>query len=92
MAYWINLYNALTIKVILDHYPVESIWDIDISPGIFADGPWGRKLMTIEGETVSLDDIEHQIPSSDLEGSAHSLCGQLRLDRLSKPPADAVRG
>ncbi|MGI9507313.1 MAG: DUF547 domain-containing protein [Geminicoccaceae bacterium] len=61
MAYWINLYNALTIKVILDHYPVESIWDIDISPGIFADGPWGRKLMTIEGETVSLDDIEHQI-------------------------------
>ncbi len=61
MAYWINLYNALTIKVILDHYPVESIRDIDISPGIFADGPWGRKLMTIEGETVSLDDIEHQI-------------------------------
>ncbi|MEM7041542.1 MAG: DUF547 domain-containing protein [Pseudomonadota bacterium] len=61
MAYWINLYNALTVKVILDHYPVESIRDIDISPGLFSDGPWGKKLMTIERETVSLDDVEHQI-------------------------------
>lgn len=61
MAYWLNLYNALTIKVILDHYPVESIRDIDISPGLFSDGPWGKKLLEIEGETVSLDDIEHQI-------------------------------
>ena len=61
MAYWINLYNALTIKVILDHYPIESIRDIDISPGFFSDGPWGKKLMSIERETVSLDDIEHQI-------------------------------
>jgi len=61
LAYWINLYNALTIDVILDHYPVKSIRDIDISPGIFADGPWGKKLVTIEGQPVSLDDIEHRI-------------------------------
>ncbi|MGI9508122.1 MAG: DUF547 domain-containing protein [Geminicoccaceae bacterium] len=61
MAYWINLYNALTAKVILDHYPVESIRDIDNSPGLFSDGPWGRKLVVIEGEKVALDDIEHQI-------------------------------
>ncbi|MGI9435259.1 MAG: DUF547 domain-containing protein [Geminicoccaceae bacterium] len=61
MAYWINLYNALTTKVVLDHYPVSSIRDIDISPGFFSDGPWGKKLLTIEGERVALDDIEHQI-------------------------------
>jgi len=61
MAYWINLYNALTAKVVLDHYPVDSIRDIDISPGLFSDGPWGKKLVTIEGERVALDDIEHQI-------------------------------
>jgi hypothetical protein len=60
-AFWINLYNALTVKVILDHYPVESIRDIDISPGLFADGPWGKKLATVEGADVSLDDIEHRI-------------------------------
>ncbi len=60
-AYWINLYNALTVKIILDHYPVKSIRDIDISPGWFSDGPWDAKLLTIEGETLSLNDIEHRI-------------------------------
>ncbi len=61
LAYWINLYNALTVKVVLDHYPVGSIRDIDISPGPLSDGPWGKKLVTIEGEPVSLNDIEHRI-------------------------------
>jgi hypothetical protein len=60
-AYWVNFYNALTVKVVLDHYPVASIRDIDISPGFFADGPWGAKLVTVEGEKISLDDIEHRI-------------------------------
>ncbi len=60
-AFWLNLYNALTVDVILEHYPVGSIRDIDISPGLFADGPWGAKLVKIEGENVSLDDIEHRI-------------------------------
>lgn len=60
-AYWINLYNALTVQVILDHYPVSSIRDIDISPGLFTNGPWGKKLIEIEGRPVSLDDIEHRI-------------------------------
>ncbi|WP_193172942.1 DUF547 domain-containing protein [Nisaea nitritireducens] len=58
---WVNLYNALTVRVVLEHYPVASIRDIDISPGFFADGPWGKKLVTVEGEAVSLDDIEHRI-------------------------------
>jgi hypothetical protein len=60
-AYWINLYNALTIDTILKHYPVASIMDIDISPGWFTNGPWGRKLARVEGEDLSLDDIEHRI-------------------------------
>ncbi len=60
-AYWVNLYNALTVLVVLDAYPVESIRDIDISPGLFSNGPWGKKLVTIESEKVSLDDIEHKI-------------------------------
>ena len=60
-SYWIDLYNAVTVKVILDHYPVKSIRDIDISPGIFSDGPWGAKLLSIQGQKVSLDDIEHRI-------------------------------
>lgn len=60
-AYWVNLYNALTIKVVLDRYPVASIRDIDISPGLFAQGPWDAKLITVESEPLSLNDIEHRI-------------------------------
>lgn len=60
-AYWVNLYNAVTVSTVLEHYPVESILKINISPGLFAKGPWKKKLLKIEGEDVSLDDIEHRI-------------------------------
>lgn len=60
-AYWVNFYNALTIDVILTHSPIESIRDIDISPGLLADGPWGKKLVVVEGHELSLNDIEHRI-------------------------------
>jgi hypothetical protein len=61
LAYWINLYNALTLRVVLDHHPVASIRDIDISPGILADGPWGAAVAMVEGVALSLNDIEHRI-------------------------------
>lgn len=61
LAFWINLYNAVTVDIVLAHYPVDSIRDIDISPGLFTDGPWGKKLINIENETLSLNDIEHRI-------------------------------
>lgn len=61
LAYWINLYNALTVKVVLDHWPVASILDIDISPGLFSSGPWGAPAVTVDGETLTLNDIEHRI-------------------------------
>ncbi len=60
MAYWINLYNALTVDVVLDHYPVDSIRDIKLS-GLFSSGPWNKSLLEIEGREVSLNDIEHRI-------------------------------
>ena len=60
-AFWINLYNALTLQVIRDHYPVESIQDVDISPGLFSSGPWGADLIMVENEVLTLDDVEHRI-------------------------------
>lgn len=60
-AFWANLYNAVTLDTVVAAYPVSSIKDIDISPGLFSDGPWGKKLVTIEGTPLSLDDIEHEI-------------------------------
>ncbi len=58
-AYWINLYNALTIDIVLENYPLDSIRDI--SPGLFSSGPWRLKLAKIDGEKMTLDDTEHRI-------------------------------
>lgn len=59
MAYWINLYNALTVWVVTNDYPVESIKDI--KSGLFTYGPWEKELITVAGQSLSLDNIEHNI-------------------------------
>jgi hypothetical protein len=58
-AYWANLYNALTVRLILDEAPSRSIRQI--RPSLFSIGPWGMPLTEVEGATLSLDDIEHAI-------------------------------
>ena len=59
LAFWINLYNALTVETVLASYPVDSIRDI--SPGFLSSGPWSESIISIAGEELSLDDIEHRI-------------------------------
>jgi len=61
MAYWINLYNALIVRLVLDHYPIASIRDIDPSPRPLSGGPWDQALVEIDGTSVSLYDIVHRI-------------------------------
>lgn len=53
LAYYINLYNAATVKLILDHYPIPSIKNIT--------NPWSKKRVTIGNKKWSLGDIEHKI-------------------------------
>jgi hypothetical protein len=53
LAFWLNLYNALTVAAVLEAYPVESIRSID--------GVWTADRVTVEGRPLSLDDIEHGI-------------------------------
>jgi len=59
MAFWINLYNALTVELILQNYPVASIRDI--TDGLLSFGPWGKDIVQVDGQDLSLDDIEHGI-------------------------------
>jgi len=58
-AYWTNLYNALTLDLVLKAYPVESIRDI--GGGLFSSGPWSDTVATVEGVELTLNDIEHRI-------------------------------
>lgn len=68
LALWINAYNAYTIKLIVDNYPVGSIREISpfrikgLSLAIpKINSPFEYELANVGGETYSLDDIEHEI-------------------------------
>ena len=53
LAYWINTYNAFTVKLILDNMPIKSIKDIN--------NPWGKKFIYLANKKYSLEEIEHEI-------------------------------
>lgn len=53
LAYYINLYNAATVKLIVDHYPVKSIKDIP--------NRWKKKWIKVGEGITSLNDIEHEV-------------------------------
>lgn len=57
LAYWANLYNALTIEVVLRHLPISTIKDI----GDGITGPWNMELATVAGKPLTLNNIEHGI-------------------------------
>lgn len=59
LAYWANLYNAETVRVVLEAWPVKSIRDI--RPSLLAVGPWKTPTLTVAGTRLSLDVIEHGI-------------------------------
>ena len=60
LTYWINAYNAFTVKLIIKNYPVKSIKDI--AGGIpFVNTPWDVKFIEIGDETYDLNNIEHGI-------------------------------
>ena len=60
LAYWINVYNAFTVKLILDNYPVSSIKDI--KNGIpFLNSVWELNFFQIGGQSFNLSMVEHKI-------------------------------
>lgn len=62
IAYWLNAYNAFTVKLIVDNYPVKSIKDLGpANQIIFVNTPWDKKFFKIGGRTMTLNNIEHRI-------------------------------
>ena len=53
LAYWINVYNAFTVKLIIDNYPIKSIKNIS--------NPWGKKFIELGGNSYSLEQVENEI-------------------------------
>ena len=55
LAYWINAYNAFTLKLIIDNYPVKSITALN------GGKPWDQKWIELAGKKYSLNNIENDI-------------------------------
>lgn len=64
-AFWINAYNAFTLHVVSENYPIESITDLHTGGRIIgyllAKTVWDKKFITINNKKYSLNDIEHKI-------------------------------
>ena len=103
LAYWINAYNAFTVELILDHWPVSSIKDIKQGTG-FINSVWDIKFIEIEGHRYDLNDIEHGIIRPKFEDQrihmavncASVSCPRLRdeayvAERLDEQLDDQVR-
>ncbi|WP_460217806.1 DUF547 domain-containing protein [Psychroserpens sp. MEBiC05023] len=76
LAYWMNVYNAFTIKLILDNYPVQSIKDIK--------GPWNHRFIKIGDKWYTLNDVEHRIIRKMDEPRIHFalVCAAVSCPRL----------
>lgn len=62
LAYWINVYNAFTVTLIVDHYPVNSILEIGNQLNLADDqSVWDHPFVFIDGKKYSLNEIEHEI-------------------------------
>ena len=57
LVFLTNLYNASTLRLILDHFPVETIKDI----GSIFKGPWDQPVVRLFGKTITLNNLEHDI-------------------------------
>ena len=76
LAYWINAYNAFTIKLIIDNYPINSIKDIK--------KPWDKKFIKINNKLVSLNYIEHEVLRKMNEPRIHFaiVCASISCPKL----------
>jgi hypothetical protein len=60
LAFWINAYNAFTLKLVVDNYPLKSITDIKTSSDKVRT-VWDTEFITINNKKYSLNYIEHKI-------------------------------
>lgn len=67
LAYWINAYNAFTLRLIIRHYPIASIKEITSLNIPFVHSPWDIKFITIEGVNYDLNNIEHGIIRNEFQ-------------------------
>ena len=89
MGFWINVYNILAVKVVLDHYPVKSVKD---AGGVFKS-VWKISAGIVANEERTLNDIEHEILRKMNEPRTHAaiVCASVSCPDLRKEAFAADR-
>jgi len=89
LAFYINTYNILALKMVADHWPLDSIKDI----GYFFSPVWGKEAGTIGGRVLSLDDVENTIIRPMGEPRIHFaiVCASVSCPDLSNEPYTAAQ-
>lgn len=84
LAFYINAYNILALKMVLDHWPIDSIKDV----GSLISPVWGKSAGDIDSKTVSLDDIENKIlrPMGELRIHFAIVCASVSCPDLRNTP------
>lgn len=100
LAFYINTYNLLAIKMVADHWPIDSIKDV----GSLFHSVWNKKAGIVMGRELTLDEIENDIlrPMGDPHIHFAIVCASVscpnlrpeayRVDRLGAQLNDQVRG
>lgn len=90
LSFLINLYNAATLRLIIDHYPLKSIRSIGLLPG----AAWKKQGVSLFGEKVSLDHVEHGLIRKEYpDARAHFalVCAAIGCPPLRREPFVAAR-
>ncbi len=84
LAYWINAYNALTVQLILKHYPLNSIQDIR--------KPWEQIVFRVKEQNYTLNAIEHQVLRKMEEPRIHFAinCASASCPKLAQKPYTVI--
>ena len=99
LAFWINAYNAYALKLIVDHYPVSTIWATTPGPAkpTKEKSPFEMEIGTVADTTRTLDEIEHRIIRKRFDEPrihfalvcAAASCPRLRREAYTGPRLDA---
>jgi len=96
LAFWIDVYDAFTVRLVLDHYPLRSIRDI----GLLPLAAFRQKIVPmpgLRGATLSLNDVENDVLRGELAGEprihfaivcASKSCPPLRSEAYRGPDLD----
>lgn len=98
LAFWINVYNAFTLKLICDNLPVKKITDLNGFGGLVVGTVlkttiWDKETVEVGGKKYTLNHVEHKIvrPMGDPRVHFALVCAAKSCPNLRSEAYEAAR-